>query len=200
MPDTRVILLNDKERGTILSGYLVVWGSAENPDLLNNYCTRRTDFGAWQPLLVVVDRFMEPTPIGTVEAVQADADGLWITSMRWQIEMSRLTHVVSLVGQNLMYWASEAKQDAEDPIVLGVDGEIIRWPLKAAHLTPDPAQPPDRAWEGPPGRLTLYEDALRKWADENPDDARLRKLGGWERGEHFPNRMTGDANADETGN
>jgi hypothetical protein len=175
MPDTRVILLNDQEQGTVLDGYLAVWGSAENPDLLHNYCTRRTDFGAWQPLPIIVDRFIGQRQIGTIEAVQADADGLWITSMRWLIEVPQLRHVLSLVGQHLMYWASEATQDDDNPIVFGVDGEIIRWPLKAAHLTPNPAQPPDRTWEGPPSRLTMYEEAFRKWVDENPDDA--RKVG-----------------------
>jgi HK97 family phage major capsid protein len=132
----------DAEHGRI-GGYLVVWGSAAQPDLQGEYFTAETELGLdWydqRPVLYHhgLDGNLKAAVIGVIDTLRRDATGLWAEA---QLDLRKryVRAVLRLVEQGALGWSSGSLPHL---VEVAVDGAIRRWPIIEGSLTPTPAEP-----------------------------------------------------------
>jgi len=129
-------------RGRV-GGYLVVWGDAGQRDLQGEYFSPESELGLdWYPRRPVLyhhglDETLGPQMIGQIEALAADATGVWVEAQldlrhRWA------RAVLDLVGREALGWSSGSLPHL---VAVEPDGHIRRWPIVEGSLTPTPAEP-----------------------------------------------------------
>ena len=125
-----------------IGGYLVHFGDSTNTDLEGEYFTKATDFDidANTRTSVYYQHGMDPVlgqrKLGTGTLKFEDAVGVWIEAqleMRDEYERA----VYGMVKQGKMGWSSGSAPH----LVARKGGEIKRWPIVEASITPTPAEP-----------------------------------------------------------
>jgi phage head maturation protease len=126
-----------------IGGYLIVWGSASQPDLQGDYFTPQTDLAldwfARRPALYHhgLDGAVKAAVIGVIDALQPDDVGLWAEA-QLDTRQRYVQVILELVKRGLLSWSSGSLPHL---VQRDDDGQITRWPLIEGSLTPSPAEP-----------------------------------------------------------
>ena len=122
-----------------VSGYAIVWGSPENPDLQGEYFTPETELNIPDESPLYIGEPLPENLIGTSK-IQADGHGVYVSG---QIEPHINKFGVDIpVGyyhalQGILHLASiGSKSEVSD------DGWIIKFPIIGITLTVTPVHPP----------------------------------------------------------
>jgi HK97 family phage major capsid protein len=169
----------DAEHGRI-GGYLVVWGSAAQPDLQGEYFTPATELGLdWydqRPVLYHhgLDGNLKAAVIGVMDTLRRDATGLWAEA---QLDLRKryVRAVLRLVEQGALGWSSGSLPHL---VEVAADGAIRRWPIIEGSLTPTPAEPRQTNVHTLKSAYTaLGLDAGRWWPeDSDPTEAETEPI------------------------
>jgi hypothetical protein len=139
----KAVWIKSATEGTI-GGYLVMWGSPEQKDLVDEYFTKDTDFwlDRWsrRPLLYQhgLDHTLKGTDaiVGTVDTYELDDIGLWIEAQldtRHRFKQA----IETLINEKALNLSSGALPRF---VERSPDGFIKTWPIVEATLTPTPAE------------------------------------------------------------
>lgn len=126
-----------------IGGYLVVWGSPEQRDTHGEYFTQNTDLGLdWykdRPVLYHhgLDETVKADPIGTVIKLVKDEIGVWAEAIL-DLTKPYASAVLKMIKRGLLGWSSGSMPHL---VHTNNDGQIVKWPIAEASLTPTPAEP-----------------------------------------------------------
>lgn len=131
------------EDGTRIGGYLLIFSDAAHRDLQNEYFTKRTDLGldyySRRPVLYHhgLDKDAGGDLIGVIDTLAPDEVGVWCEA---QLDKHHryLDALKQLIARGALGWSSGSLPNL---VQKSADGEIVRWVLVEASLTPTPAQP-----------------------------------------------------------
>jgi len=122
-----------------VSGYAIVWGSHDNPDLQGEYFTPETELNIPDELALYIGEPLPENRIGTAK-IQPDGHGVYVSG---QIEPHINKFGVNIpVGyyhalQDILHLASiGSKSEVSD------NGRINKFPIMGIVLTATPVQPP----------------------------------------------------------
>ncbi|MHB8625611.1 MAG: HK97 family phage prohead protease [Aggregatilineales bacterium] len=126
-----------------IGGYLVVYGNPAAKDLTGEYFTPRTQFGlewyARRPLLYHhgQDRTVGGDLIGAIDTLKTDDVGLWCEA-QLDLHNRYLAAVRKLIERGALGLSSGSLPHL---VQKSADGQIMRWIIAEAPLTPTPCQP-----------------------------------------------------------
>jgi HK97 family phage major capsid protein len=126
-----------------IGGYLVVYGSAAAKDLSGEYFTPRTELGLdWynrRPLLYHhgQDRSVGGELIGVIDTLKTDEIGLWCEA-QLAVNSRYRGAIRKLIDQGALGFSSGSLPHL---VQKSADGQITRWIIAEASLTPTPCQP-----------------------------------------------------------
>lgn len=130
-----------------VAGYLVRFGSPDDPDLTGDYFDRTTDFGieSGSTLPVYYNHGLDPAvkhrKIGRGKVTVDDA-GIWMEAqLEMRDEYERLIYELARRGR--LGWSSGAAEHlvVAEPDEAKKSWHIQCWPIAEASLTPTPAEP-----------------------------------------------------------
>ncbi len=131
------------EDGYKIGGYLVVWGSYHDKDLQGEWFTPQTDLalGLYPVRPIFYDHganeALKSSMIGTIDTLKTDDVGLWCEG-----QLDRHNRYVKalqqLIAKGALGWSSGSLPHL---ISKNTNGEITRWPVIEASVTPVPANP-----------------------------------------------------------
>jgi len=168
-----------------LGGYLVRFGSPEEPDLEGDFFSPDTDFGQHKTTPVLyqhgLDRVLKRRVLDDDANLSIDDVGVWIEA---QLEMRDAyeRYIYEQAEKGKMGWSSGTAAHLVEREPMGRAAKIVSWPLGLdASITPAPAEPrnvtmPLKAWEPVPwspeaapedGADTPSAAAAAKVADTN---------------------------------
>lgn len=129
----------------VIGGYLVVWGDENNRDLHDEWFTQNTSFEdkMWPIVGTPVlyhhshDGKLKVLDCGRIVRAKFDEIGLWVEA---QLSMHEryLRAIMNLVTKGILGWSSGSISHVAE---VSKSGEIVRWPIVEASLTPTPAEP-----------------------------------------------------------
>lgn len=147
VPDNAADYLTVKTLGPSRVGsYLCLWGSPQEADIAGEWFSKNTQeltavfegVGAIPAIYHhAIDDTLKSLVIGAVDTMKADDVGLWIEA---QIKRRREYEkfIQPLIEQKALGWSSGTLPMARR--VNKATGEILRWPIVEASLTPQPAE------------------------------------------------------------
>jgi len=125
-----------------VGGYLVMYGSADQPDLEGEYFTKDTDFGLdWfdsRPVLYHhgLDKSLKGTRIGKIDTLKQDDIGVWVEA-QLDLRNQYVSAIMQLVEKGVLGWSSGTLPQ----LVHTENGQIKVWPIVEGSNTPTPAEP-----------------------------------------------------------
>ena len=132
-------------RGRV-GNYLCVWGDQEQRDLGNEYFTPDTQeltavFEAMGGVPAIYHHAMDGTlksaVVGIVDRMERDDTGLWIEAQIREHDLYKRM-IMPLIEKKKLGWSSGTLPGARQ--VNKATGEIVRWPIVEASMTPTPAE------------------------------------------------------------
>lgn len=132
-------------RGRV-GNYLCVWGAPEQRDLGDEFFTPNTAeltavFEAMGAIPSIYHHAMDTTlksvVVGVVDRMEKDDTGLWIEAQIREHDLYKRM-IMPLVEQRKLGWSSGTLPGARQ--VNKATGEILRWPIVEASMTPTPAE------------------------------------------------------------
>lgn len=132
-------------RGRV-GNYLCVWGAPEQRDLGDEFFTPNTAeltavFEAMGAIPSIYHHAMDTTlksmVVGVVDRMEKDDTGLWIEAQIREHDLYKRM-IMPLVAQRKLGWSSGTLPGARQ--VNKATGEILRWPIVEASMTPTPAE------------------------------------------------------------
>ncbi len=126
-----------------IGGYLLIFSDAAHRDLQAEYFSKRTDLGldyySRRPVLYHhgLDKDAGGDLIGVIDRLAPDEIGLWCEA---QLDKHHryLEAIKQLIARGALGWSSGSLPNL---VQKSADGEILKWVLVEASLTPTPAQP-----------------------------------------------------------
>lgn len=129
-----------------VGNYLCVWGDPAHRDLAGEYFTPRTQemtaiFDAIGAIPAIyhhaLDGRIKSAVIGLVDVMQKDDVGMWIEAQVRDHEAYR-QYIQPLINERVLGWSSGALPGGRH--VNKSTGEILRWPVVEASMTPTPME------------------------------------------------------------
>lgn len=129
-----------------VGAYLCIWGNPAMKDLSGEYFTPNTEemtavFDAVGAVPAIyhhaMDETMKSTVIGLVDRMEKDDVGLWVEAQIREHDYYK-RYITPLVDQRVLGWSSGALPGARR--VSKSTGEILRWPVVEASMTPSPME------------------------------------------------------------
>lgn len=129
-----------------VGAYLCVWGNPMQKDLSGEYFTPRTQemtavFDVLGKLPAIYHHAMDTTiksaVIGLVDTMRKDDVGMWVEAQIREHEKYQ-DFIAPLVQKGMLGWSSGAFPGART--VNKATGEILRWPVIEASMTPTPME------------------------------------------------------------
>jgi len=128
-----------------LGGYLVLFGDADNTDLVGDYFTKDTDFGAHQTSMVLyqhgLDAQLKRRVLDPQASIKTDDVGVWVEAqLELRDEYEKAIFDMAKAGK--LGWSSGTASHLVEREPSGKAMKITRWPLGLdSSLTPTPAEP-----------------------------------------------------------
>ena len=129
-----------------VGNYLVVWGDQKHRDLSGEFFTPQTQeltsiFDAIGTIPAIyhhaLDNTVKSAVVGLVDRMEMDDTGLWIEAQVREHQAYK-QFIKPLVDQRLLGWSSGALPGGRQ--VNKSTGEILRWPIVEASMTPTPME------------------------------------------------------------
>lgn len=137
-----------------VGSYLCLWGDPNHRDISGEWFSPRTEeltgiFDAVGKVPAIyhhaMDGAMKSLVIGTVDTMEKDDVGLWIEA-QIQRHAEYQKFIAPLIDRKVLGWSSGTLPMARQ--VNKSTGEIMRWPIVEASMTPQPAEM-RMAWQWP---------------------------------------------------
>lgn len=134
--------------GGKVGGYLVLFSSDADPDLVGDFFTAETDFGSHKTAPVLyqhgLDRTIKRRRLGSA-TMQADEVGVWVEAqLELRDEYEREIYQMAEAGK--LGWSSGTAAHLVEREPAGKAQRVTAWPLGLdASLTPTPAEPRTQA-------------------------------------------------------
>ena len=142
--ELRAVKMLDEDR---IGGYLAMWGTKEQPDLVGEYFTPETDFwlGTWKTLPLLFHHGFDESLtgkksiVGEIDTFESDDIGLWVEAQLKKRHEYREA-IGTLIGEKALGLSSGAFPKPGF-IVVEPDGFIKSWAIVEGSLTTVPMEP-----------------------------------------------------------
>jgi phage head maturation protease len=131
-----------------VGGYLVLFSTASDPDLVGDFFTPDTDFGSHKSTPVLyqhgLDRTIKRRRLGTAD-LRTDDVGVWVEAqLALRDDYEREIYEMAQAGK--LGWSSGTAAHLVERETSGKAQRLLAWPLGLdASLTPTPAEPRTRS-------------------------------------------------------